>query len=97
MKFDNHCAECGKFFGNASYATDRRGTLPVIFCDGACETKYNNKSRMTKSGLSEAEKEWQWVDSQSTEKVAEKLSKVGWANVTTEGQGDIPLREVQTT
>lgn len=51
MKYDNHCAGCGRLFKNVSFAIDKRGTLPLMYCDGVCRTLETNKKRIVHTDL----------------------------------------------
>lgn len=42
--FSNHCGGCGKSI--PTYATNRQGDVPTVFCNRACETVYNQEKRM---------------------------------------------------
>lgn len=43
--FTNYCAGgCGKIVG--SYALNKQGDLPTLFCGGVCQTRYNQEKRM---------------------------------------------------
>jgi hypothetical protein len=44
--FSNKCAGCGLRI--MTTATDKLGTLPVVFCDRACETSYRESKKFLK-------------------------------------------------
>ena len=71
--FNNHCGWCSKSIG--SYAINKQGDLPLVFCGSPCETKYNqNKKFVGKKVTAEFKK------GLTTEQLAEKMSKAHWAN-----------------
>jgi hypothetical protein len=44
--YKNKCAVCGKEM--MSYAKDKRGTLPIVYCSKACETNAKYDKRFDK-------------------------------------------------
>lgn len=47
MLYKNKCGWCGDQID--SFATDRRGTLPLVFCSSPCETSYKQDKRFSGS------------------------------------------------
>lgn len=73
--FPNQCGYCGKRI--LSFAKNKSGDLPLVFCGGPCETSYNNRKKF--DPRFDKEKVFQpFNHSLSSEEVAEKLAKKHW-------------------
>jgi len=87
MKYDNKCAGCNKHYKNSSFATDSFGTLPLMYCDGVCETLYKNRKRMAatshstdegKAMLARDGRLFSYENEPSLQDIGERVSKVKW-------------------
>lgn len=69
--FKNICAGCGNTI--MSYALDKHGTLPTVFCGGVCQTNYEGSKRMieVKNIVSDRR-------GMTTEEVTKRMSQKAW-------------------
>lgn len=80
--FTNHCAGCGKRID--SFATDRSGTLPTVFCNGVCETEYRNRKKFDNEKNIVKRKK-----SLSHEEIEKKIGTIPWQKYEVENDDNI--------
>jgi len=77
--FENHCSGCNKRID--SFALDRQGTLPRVFCGGVCSTLYLNKKRMNTEKTIVPLKTRGLTRGYTTDELTEKMKNAGWNNM----------------
>ncbi len=71
--FDNYCSGCGKFI--PTFAIDRQGNVPKVFCNSVCRTDFDNEDRLQHLKVIVPFKK-----SVSAEELTKRMSKKPWNN-----------------
>lgn len=71
--FDNYCSACGKLI--PTYAIDRSGNVPKVYCNSVCETEFSKASKMTDFKVFIQERK-----SIGTEEINARIAQKHWQN-----------------
>lgn len=69
--FQNYCSGCGKSI--PTFAIDRSGNVPLVFCSSVCRTDYDREAKMETFKVIVP-----FRKAISTEQLTNKLSKESW-------------------
>lgn len=71
--FENNCSGCGRSV--PTYAYDRSGNVPRVFCSSPCETNFTNEARLGHLKVFVSNRK-----AINSEQLTQKMSKKDWNN-----------------